>query len=251
MQADDIRELMSEMDPYLESIALAKKKERKFDAVQEKLRAFQMKALSEKIGAGPQGEELLTGAIGNQLGMMNGNLGNCQKKLAKCKGEEQELGEGQNPDLIDAVGPKTTAIEDDWARRGLEDPAAEIKAKPPHQGETKTATEEYIAGQTGAFWKKLPFEPGFKMKYDRMTEGQLKMLVSATRAAIMKSKRLEKSEMAQSYRQIDVANRKALSALLDAASSKKTLDKSKAMKTTEAVVEKMAELQNKLTKCTE
>lgn len=251
MTAEDVRSLMSDMDPYIENIQAAKIKEQKFQDYEDKMRAFGMKALADKIGAGPQGVELLTGAIGHQLGMLNGNLGNCQKKLAKCKSEKQELGEGQSPEQIDAESPKTTATEDDMAKRGQEHPAAEIKAKPAGEGETKTASEDYVAWQTGAFWKKLPYEPGFKMTYDRLTQDQLKRLTQATRAAIMKSKRLEKSEMAESYKQISDANKKALSALMDAASSKKTMDKTLEVKTTEAVVEKMATTQNELTKCTE
>jgi len=249
MTAEDIRELMSEVDPFLSNIKSAKLKERKFAEMRENMRNFQMKVLADKIGGGVNGEELLSGAIENQLGMLKGNLGLCQKKVANCKSSKRELGEGQSPEQMDTTSPKHTAMEEDMMRRGIEHPAANIKAKPATKGETKTASEEYVDAQRGSFWKKLPHEPGFKMSYDRITQSQLKQLVKSTRKSIKDTKVLEKKEMADGYRKIEDANKKAVSALLSVAKVKQALDKSKEIPTTKSVLEDMSKTQDELMHC--
>jgi len=249
MTAEDIRELMSEAEPFLSNIKSAKVKERKFDEMRENLRSFRMKYLAEQIGGGVQGEELLSGAIENQLGMLKGNLGICQKKVAKCQSVERELGEGQSPEQMDVTSPKYTATEEDMMRRGVEHPAAEIKAKPATEGEKKTGSEDYVDTQRGSFWKKLAHEPGFKMSYDRMTQDRLKQLVASTKKSIKASKAMEKKEMQKGYAKIDEANKKAVSAILSAARAQQTIAASKKVPTTQSILEDMSQTQDKLIHC--
>jgi len=249
---------MSEISPILENARLGKLGDERLEDEKNELAASKLKYIADQVAGGANGEELLSGAIPQQLGIVKGNLGNCMKKLLTCKFYKkekagamsvQDLGEGQSPEEMDARYPKHTAMDEDRIRRGVPHPAAEIKAKPATEHETKTATEDYVHGQSSSWWALMPYEPGFKMAHDRMTNDELEKLVHESKRNIKESKAMTAKEFAEGKKAVEDANKKAMSAMTDVLKAAQTIARSKAAPKTADVLKELAESHEKLIKC--
>jgi len=253
MSAEDIHELVSEISPAITQARAAKKADMEYQDQNSKLMVEQMKDLAAGLRGGVQGEELLSGAIPQQLAIVKGNLGNCLKKVLMCKfdksGRERTLGEAQSPEQMDTTSPKHTAIEEDRINRLEPDPAAYIKAKPPTQSETQTGTEDYVDSQRGAFWSQMPHQPGFKLKHDRMSSNDIAKLVGSSTKMINDAKAMSAKEAAADMKQVKDSGRQALSALNAVARSASQIAASRAAPKTAAVLHELATTNDKLLKC--
>lgn len=128
-------------------------------------------------------------------------------------------------------------------------PAAHIKVKPATQHETRTATEDYVHQQSGGFFAKLPYEPGFKFSHDRMDNDELQKLVVDSKNSIKEAKAMSAKEAAASKKAIADANKKALSSMTDVLKSAQLMARSRAAPKTAAVLKELADANDKLLKC--
>lgn len=257
MTADDIRELMSVIDPYMTAGQQAKQADGEFEANKNRIDMENMKRLTESIKGGVSGSDLLSGAIPQMLGTAKGNLGNCMKKLLTCKFHKKkektsflELGESQTPEEQNTVSPKYTATEDYNRANGIHDETEDIKNKPKTEYETKTASEEYEDGQKGGFWDLLPGMPGKKFSYDKMTSDRVKELVQSVAKSIAESKKMEAMDMAMDLKTQKDASARAMDALKDVSKSAILMARSRAMPKTATVLKDLQETNDKLGKCT-
>jgi len=260
MTAADIRELMVELDPYMEAGAKAKKSDGEWQASKNQMDMENMKRLTESIKGGVSGGDLLSGAIPQMLGTAKGNLGNCMKKLLSCKfykkkrGDKTsllELGESQAPaDQQNTVYPKYTATEDYNREHGIHDDAEDIKNKPKTEYETKTATDEYIDGQTGGFYDLLPGMPGHKYSYDKMSSERVRELVQSVAKNIAEAKKMNALDMAMDMKAQNDAAERAMDALKDVTKSAMLMARARAMPKTAAVLKELHETNDKLGQCT-
>merc|ERR1711871_1075376 len=259
MSAADIRELMVELDPFLEAGAKAKKSDGEWQAKKNQMDMENMKRLTESSKGGVSGGDLLSGAIPQMLGTAKGNLGNCMKKLLTCKfykkkrGDKTsllELGESQTPvDQQNTVYPKYTATEDYNREHGIYDEAEDIKNKQKTEKEPKTATEDYNEGQTGGFYDLLPGMPGQKYSYDKMSAERVRNLVQSVAKNIAESKKMNALDMAMDAKKQNDAAQKSLAALKDVSKAAMLMAQARAMPKTAAVLKELQETNDKLGQC--
>jgi len=107
MSAADVRELMNEVSPLVNNAKAGQEAEERLADEKAELSAQKMKFIADQVSGGVEGEELLSGAIPQQLGIVKGNLGNCMRKLLTCKFykksktntvSDEDLGESQSPE---------------------------------------------------------------------------------------------------------------------------------------------------------
>lgn len=217
MNAADIRNTIGEIAPLVEIIKRGKQQDRDWANTQSALGAKKMNSLLASMKQGINGARMLTGALSQQQGILQGNLGNCRRHLLTCdKKEVTELGESEGLPPAPWRTPTETAREE-WARKHKEQiPGVQrVKKSNPESSEKYTASEEYANDQKGPGWDSMTQQPGMRMSHDRLPAAHLNGMVAEAANLINQAKRLNKVEDQQDQKQVAAANKAAVSAMMD------------------------------------
>merc|ERR1711998_725989 len=141
MTAKDISMAMEKVGSMLKMVDKAKISSKEISSALFNMRADRLRKLIRTLKSPAKGLQLMSGALGQQLGVQRGNLARCQSKLKTCRSNKRagittssELGEGytiaeefiKDEDLKDV---KHTAIQEDRISRGDHEPDAAEKLK--------------------------------------------------------------------------------------------------------------------------
>jgi len=252
MNAADIKNTIGEIAPL---VAIAEKgalADRQLELERSKLHASRMQRLAASLKEGAQGKRLLSGALMQQQGILQGNLGNCRRHLLTCKQAEevQELGESDDLPPAPWRNPTETAREEDARKNGELIPGVQtVKGKRPAQQEEHTATQDYARAQSGGFWDSLPHPPGMKMTHDRLPAKHLNTMLLQARTMIDTVKRLNAREDAEGAKRVELANRKALEAQKSIAKANEDLRKMEKPVPAAVVLQHMKQIGAELKTC--
>jgi hypothetical protein len=249
--------------------------EAEYKAGEEELAAHKRAAdaLIASIKGGPKGTRLLSGALSQQLGILKGNVGNCNKRLVACRAPARvllssdpldDLGpdtslrptrvrpcyEGEGVDCTAA--PTTTAMEDYNKMTGQENEfVAAEKARGKLENVKRTAYQDYAKSQTGGAWDRLDGEPGMKLPQDRLPASHLKSMVAETANVIARQEALDKQEDEKDLAKVEEAGRKAVDVVKSTTKANMDLLKFYAPRTTQGMLDEMKVENAKLNTCME
>jgi len=216
-------------------------------ATKEEMRMRKMKKLLAGIKSDPtERADLNSGGLLQQLGIMKGNIGNCQKQKKQCEArrKREELGES------DQIGPTTTATQDaNKASGDQNDFLLNAKSTPSTEQPRTTATDDYQSAQDGGPWDRLDGQPGMKLPHDRMPASHLQSMVGITGYYISQADEMEKKDAERDVATIQDAQHKLISAEIDQDKADTALEAMDAPKTTSGVLAEVESASAELQSC--
>jgi hypothetical protein len=264
MNAKDISMAMRKVGDMLKMADKAKVTSREISQAIFDIRSSRVKKLIETLKKPAKGLTLMSGAIGQNLGVQHGNLARCTKKLKTCRANKKagittELGEGytiaeefiKDKDLKDI---KHTAVQEDRISRNDHEPDAAEKAKSKQKPYTQvkhTALQKYINGQKRSPFHLFPNQPGLKYKHDRMTAKDVHRVKNEIDGLLVKASKMEDKENERSLKKVKKAAKLHLDAIKQIAVAKDRLSKAGETMGRKEVLAELAKTTNLLQDCLE
>lgn len=252
MNAADIKNTIGEIAPLIAIAQKGKAADQEFGLLQSKLESAQNQRLIAKMKAGVVGKRLTNGALMQQQGILQGNLGNCRTHLLTCNNAEEVQELGESDDLPPAPWrPPTETAREEWRRKNGEQIAGvqAVRKRRPAQQEKHTASEEYAKSQTGGKWDTLPGMPGMKLSHDRLTATHLRAMVSQAATMIQRAKKMNAEEDAAGLERVRQANKRAIEAQVSTNKVKEAIEKMEAPPSTAMILKHMKEIGAELKTC--
>jgi len=271
MTAKDLHGMLAPVARLLKIAQTAKVGDEKVkEALRQRLMNKQKRVIAAmKSGIKGGAKSVLNGVLPHKLATAKGNLQFCKDKLLQCnkeRSEETDLGEGVIPGYYeDATGKPTaykgnknvvkgasttTAVEDDYHRRGEEIPGEAYNKgtqKHPFKQDKRTAVQDYVHHQ-----KKYNFidhAPGWKFPEDRLGADTLSNMLKSARYMMKQSEEMDKAEDHAAQMKVEEANAAQLSAIKSADEAELTLQKAAEPETKASLMRRYMSTSDELYRC--